>query len=158
MPVRDRIVGPAIVLVEPQLGENIGAAARAMRNFGLTDLRLVAPRDGWPNPKAEAMASGADDVLASVRLFRDVVTAVEDLQTVFATTARVREFPRPSLTPRAAAVELLSRATGGARTGVLFGRESTGLRNSEAGMGRKPDPRAVGFGLPFAQPGPSPCF
>src|SRR5271165_1515092 len=82
--------GPAIILVEPQLGENIGAAARAMANFGLSDLRLVAPRDGWPNKKAEAMAAGSGDVLEHVRVFASTREAIGELQLVYATTARER--------------------------------------------------------------------
>ena len=82
--------GPTVILVEPQLGENIGAAARAMLNCGLTDLRLVRPRDGWPNPRAVASAAGADRVLDDARLFPNVDYAVADLQRVYATTARNR--------------------------------------------------------------------
>src|SRR6187401_12985 len=86
---------PAIVLVEPQMGENIGAAARAMANFGLTDLRLVAPRDGWPNRKAKAAASGATGIIDDVQVFETVEAATADLNFVYATTARVRDLPKP---------------------------------------------------------------
>lgn len=122
---------PAIVLVEPQLGENIGAAARAMRNFGLSDLRLVAPRDGWPNPRAEPMASGATDILATARLYTDLPSAVADLNHVLATTARARELAKPTLSPRAAAQRLRGAGERNATAGILFGRERTGLDNEE---------------------------
>ena len=82
---------PVIILVQPQLGENIGMAARAMMNCGLSELRLVRPRDGWPCPKACSTAAGADAVLDGVRVFADTATAVADLQRVYAATARVRE-------------------------------------------------------------------
>ena len=118
---------PVIVLVEPQLGANIGAAARAMANFGLRDLRLVAPRDGWPNPDSRAMASGADHVLDGVRIFGSLPEAVADRQIVLATTARPRELPRPELDPRQAA--RLLRAAGRSRSAVLFGGERAGLGN-----------------------------
>ena len=120
---------PAFVLVEPQLGGNIGAAARAMANFGLRDLRLVAPRDGWPNPEARAMASGADHILEGVRTYASVAAAVSDRQVVLATTARPRELPRPEFGPREAAREL--RREGRSRSAVLFGGERAGLGNSD---------------------------
>src|SRR5690242_21933607 len=91
--------GPAIILVEPQLGENIGTAARAMLNCGLDDLRLVVPRDGWPNPRATAAASGADAVLDRARLFPDVRTAIADLAHVYASTARDRYMVKREVTP-----------------------------------------------------------
>jgi tRNA/rRNA methyltransferase len=123
--------GPAIVLVEPQLGENIGACARAMLNAGLTDLRLVRPRDGWPNPKAEAMASGATEVLAAARLFETTAAACADLAFVLATTARSRDMMKPAFTPRAAAGELRGRVAAGQAVGVLFGPERAGLVNDD---------------------------
>src|SRR5262244_4059980 len=92
--------GPAIILVQPQLGENIGTAARAMLNCGLDDLRLVRPRDGWPSDKAIAAASGADAVLAKARLFPDIPTAIADLVHVYAATARDRGIVRREVTPR----------------------------------------------------------
>jgi tRNA/rRNA methyltransferase len=122
---------PAIILVEPQLGENIGAAARAMLNCGLTELRLVRPRDGWPNPKAQAAASGADRVLDSVSLFDQTTEAIADLNYVVATTARRRDMVKPVFTPAAAAAELRSRAAAGQRCGILFGPERTGLFNDD---------------------------
>ncbi|MDX5493793.1 MAG: RNA methyltransferase, partial [Alphaproteobacteria bacterium] len=95
--------GPAVILVAPQLGENIGTAARAMLNFGLSDLRLVRPRDGWPNERARAAASGADLVIDRVRLFDTTAEAVADLDYVVATTARSRDMVKPILTPETAA-------------------------------------------------------
>ncbi len=122
---------PAVVLVEPQLGENIGSCARAMLNCGLTDLRLVRPRDGWPNPKAEAMASGATVVLERARVFATTADACADLSYVLATTARTRDMLKPALTPRAAAGELRSRVAAGQGVGVLFGPERAGLVNED---------------------------
>lgn len=127
-------VAPAIVLVEPQLGENIGAAARAMANFGLSDLRLVKPRDGWPSEPARRAASRADHVLDRVRVFETLGEAVGDLRMVLATTARPRAVDRPVLGPVAAAARLRSAAGRGVPTGVLFGRERIGLTNEEMGV------------------------
>ncbi|MBI1206249.1 MAG: RNA methyltransferase [Azospirillum sp.] len=121
--------GPAIILVEPQLGANIGAAARAMLNCGLTDLRLVRPRDGWPSEWAVTAASGADQVLDAARLFDSTAEAVTDLQRVYATTARNRDMIQRILSPRAAAAELRADWAAGVRTGVLFGPERSGLVN-----------------------------
>jgi len=125
---------PAIVLVEPQLGDNIGAAARAMANFGLGDLRLVNPRDGWPNDKARAAASGADHVIDAVRVFDDVAAAVAELRFVYATTARSRDMAKAVRGPRQAAATLRARAARGEPTGILFGRERWGLTNEEIGL------------------------
>ena len=122
---------PAIVLVRPQLGENIGMAARAMVNCGLDELRLVAPRDGWPNPAARAAAAGADAVIDGARVFGTAGEAVADLQLVLATTARRRDMEKPVRGPREAAG--LLRASG-ARAGVLFGPERSGLDNDEVGL------------------------
>lgn len=122
---------PAIVLVRPQLGENIGTAARAMLNFGLSDLRLVAPRDGWPSERARAAASGADLVIDRARLFADSKEAVADLDFVIATTARARDMVKPVLTPAAAAAKLREAIAAGGRAGVMFGPERTGLENDE---------------------------
>ena len=126
--------GPAIILVEPQLGENIGAAVRAMYNCGLTDLRLVAPRDGWPNAKAVAMASGADVVLREARLFDRVEDAVADLRHVYATTARDRFLVKRVLTPRLAAAEMRHFTGRDEACGILFGRERTGLVNDHVAL------------------------
>jgi tRNA/rRNA methyltransferase len=121
--------GPAIVLVHPQLGENIGTATRAMLNCGLTDLRLVAPRDGWPSDKARSAASGADAVLDRARLFDTVEAAIGDLQHVYATTARDRDMVKRVVTPRRAAAELRALTCEGRACGILFGPERAGLLN-----------------------------
>lgn len=126
--------GPAIVLVRPQLGENIGAAARAMLNCGLSDLRLVRPRDGWPNVKALGAAAGAHDVLANVRPCESVADALADLHLVYATTARAREMEKPVVPPRAAAGAMREAAARGERVGLLFGPEKAGLKNEELVM------------------------
>ena len=126
--------GPAIILVEPQLGENIGTAARAMMNCGLDDLRLVRPRDGWPNDKAVAAASGADRVLAKARLFRSVEAAIGDLPHVYASTARDRYMVKRELTPRRAAEEMRGFLAAGEPCGVLFGPERTGLVNDHIAL------------------------
>jgi tRNA/rRNA methyltransferase len=129
---RDLMVGgPVVVLVRPQMGENIGAAARAMLNCGLTELRLVQPRDGWPNEKARASASGADAVVDNAQVFADLAAAVGDLQRVYATTARARGLQQRSLTARQAALELHGFIGQGQRCGVLFGPERTGLTNDD---------------------------
>ena len=125
---------PAIVLVEPQLGENIGAAVRAMANFGLDDLRLVAPRDGWPSRKAKAAASGAEGILESVRVFTATEAAIADLNFVYATSARMRDLPKEVFGPKEAVAELRRRTASGERTGVLFGRERWGLTNEEVAL------------------------
>ncbi len=123
--------GPAVILVRPQLAENIGAAARAMLNFGLTEMRLVAPRDGWPNEAARAMASGADAVLDAARLFPSTDAAIADLRLVFAATARPRDMEKPVLTPRHAAAELRASLGRGEAAGMLFGAERAGLDNED---------------------------
>jgi tRNA/rRNA methyltransferase len=125
---------PAIILVEPQLGENIGAAARAMANFGLWDLRLVKPRDGWPNEKAIASASKADHVIERVQVFETLAEAVTDLTMVLATTARNRELYKPVLGPDVAAEKLNGHIGGGQKAGILFGRERWGLTNEEVAI------------------------
>jgi tRNA/rRNA methyltransferase len=127
---RDGVTGgPAIILVEPQLGENIGTAARAMLNCGLDDLRLVRPRDGWPNDKAVAAASGADRVLDKARLYPSVEAAIGDLQHVYATTARDRYMVKREMAPRTAAEEMRRSIAAGETCGILFGPERTGLVN-----------------------------
>ncbi|MGS1096110.1 RNA methyltransferase [Aquamicrobium terrae] len=128
------VVGPVIVLVEPQLGENIGMVARAMANFGLSELRLVNPRDGWPSEKARAAASKADHVIDAVRVFDDLPAAIADLNFVFATTARARDGFKKVAGPVEAGRALRARCTDGQRTGILFGRERFGLNNDEVGM------------------------
>lgn len=122
---------PEIVLVRPQIGENIGAAARAMLNCGLVGLRLVAPREPWPNAKAEAAAVGAAAVLDRAALFADTGAAVADLNRVYAATARPRDLVKPVLTPRAAAEEMRAAIAGGEKVGVLFGAERSGLDNDD---------------------------
>ncbi|MFN0116122.1 MAG: RNA methyltransferase [Paracoccaceae bacterium] len=123
---------PFFVLVRPQLGENIGAAARAMLNFGLTRMRLVEPRDGWPNPKAVAMASGAAGrVLDVAGLFATAAEAVADAGFVFATTARGRDLTKPVMTPERAMQHARALIAGGQRVAVLFGPERTGLENDD---------------------------
>ncbi|MFA6153835.1 RNA methyltransferase [Mesorhizobium sp.] len=127
-------VGPAIILVEPQLGENIGMVARAMANFGLVELRLVNPRDGWPSEKARAAASRADHVIDAVKVFDDLASALADLNFVFATTARQRDGFKSVRGPVEAGRMLRARHDMGQRTGILFGRERFGLYNDEVGL------------------------
>jgi tRNA/rRNA methyltransferase len=129
-----RAEGPAIILVEPQLGENIGMVARAMANFGLAELRLVNPRDGWPNEKARAAASRADHVIDGVKVFPTLGEAIADLNYVFATTARPRDGFKPVRGPVEAARALRQRFAAGEGTGILFGRERFGLDNEEVGL------------------------
>lgn len=124
---------PVIVLVRPQLGENIGKAARAMLNFGLTDLRLVAPRDGWPNPSAGPAASGADIVLERAQVFDSVADAVADCPHVYATTVRRRGLIKPVVTPEVAAREI---HTAQGRTAILFGPERSGLETDDVAVAR----------------------
>jgi tRNA/rRNA methyltransferase len=122
---------PVVVLVRPQLGENIGMAARAMLNCGLSQMRLVAPRDGWPNDKAQRAASGADVVLEQAEVFDSVADAVADLEHVVATTARNRELSQRIVTARHAAAEMRSWIGQGLSVGVMFGPERTGLENDD---------------------------
>ena len=125
---------PAVILVRPQLGENIGMCCRAMLNNGLRDLRLVQPRDGWPSDKARAAASGADVVVDNVRVFETTADAVADLQRVFAATARPRDSDQTVMTPKDAAPVIHANARDGVRTGVLFGPEAKGLANEDVMM------------------------
>ncbi|WP_099558888.1 RNA methyltransferase [Hartmannibacter diazotrophicus] len=125
---------PAIILVEPQLGENIGTAARAMANFGLCDLRLVTPRDGWPNEKARAAASRADHVIDAVRVYDDLASAVKDLSFIYATTARDRDLSKRVCGPVQAAATMRQFEGQGGRVGILFGRERWGLNNEEISL------------------------
>jgi tRNA/rRNA methyltransferase len=124
---------PIIILVRPQLGENIGKAARAMLNFGLTEMRLVAPRDGWPNPAAGPAASGADIVLANAQVFDTLADATADVSHVYATTVRKRGVTKPVITPEAAAHEIIA-ANG--RSAILFGAERSGLESDEVTVAR----------------------
>ena len=129
-----RTDAPIIVLVRPQLGENIGKAARAMLNFGLTEMRLVEPRDGWPNPSAGPAASGADVVLEKATVFPTVAEAVADCAHVYATTVRKRGVTKPVLTPEEAAREVGSRSEG--RSAILFGPERSGLETEDVALAR----------------------
>ncbi len=126
--------GPVIVLVEPQLGENIGMVARAMANFGLWELRLVNPRDGWPSEKARSAASKADHVIDATRVYDTLEEAIADLNFVYATTARERYGFKPVRSPVTAAATLRQKFSGGERTGILFGRERWGLSNEEVAL------------------------
>lgn len=126
--------GPVIVLVEPQLGENIGAAARAMANFGLGRLRLVKPREAWPNPEARKMASGADRVLEGAKLCATLQEAIADCTLVFAATARAHDQAKPVVGADAAAELMAERVSGGETVAVVFGRERNGLENDEVGL------------------------
>lgn len=120
---------PVIILVEPQLGENIGAAARAMQNFGLGELRLVSPRDGWPNPDAVPMASGATGILDGAKVYGSLRDATVDCQRVFATTARSRDMIKPVVTAREAGTAIREQGARSVRCAVLFGPERSGLGN-----------------------------
>ena len=125
---------PTFVLVRPQMGENVGAAARAMLNFGLTRMRVVAPRDGWPNPRAVAMASGAARVLDAAGRFDALAAAVADCEAVFATTARPRDLTKEVLTPEATIARIREMAGQGRRTAILLGPERTGLENDDVAL------------------------
>ncbi len=127
----DTDISPTIILCRPQLGENIGTAARAMLNCRVSDLRIVKPRDGWPNPKALNACSGADEIIANAGVFDSLVDALGDLDLVFATTARTREVMKRVIDPRTAADEVRIATKSGRRIGLLFGPERTGLDNEE---------------------------
>jgi tRNA/rRNA methyltransferase len=128
------LAGPVVILVEPQLGENIGMAARAMGNFGLSRLRLVKPRDGWPNLSAQRAAAGADHILDQVELFDTVEAAVADCTLLLATTARSHDQAKPVIGPREAAREIVREIASQGRAGLLFGRERAGLLNEEVAL------------------------
>jgi tRNA/rRNA methyltransferase len=125
---------PIVVLVEPQLGENIGAAARAMANFGLSRLRLVKPRQGWPNEKARVMAAGADRILEKVALYDSLAEAVGDCNFVLAATARSHDQAKPVIAADAAAAEMAPRISSGETVAIVFGRERNGLENHEVAL------------------------
>ena len=125
---------PAVILCEPQLGENIGTTARAMANFGLWDLRLVNPRDGWPNEKAVATAASATHVIDRARVFETVEAAIADLSLVYATTARRRDLQKPVYGPEEASQRVITHITAGQGAGILFGREKWGLNNEEIAL------------------------
>jgi cysteinyl-tRNA synthetase/tRNA/rRNA methyltransferase len=122
---------PVVILVRPQLADNVGAVARAMANGGLFHLRLVAPRDGWPQERAWRMASGADRILDQAAVFPDVAAAVADLHHVFATCPRPRHIIKPVLTARGGAAELREITNRGLSAGVLFGPERAGIDNDD---------------------------
>lgn len=126
--------GPAIILSHPQMGENIGAAARAMKNFGLSELRLIAPKTEWPNERARILASGAGDILERASVHPDAAGALADFGLVLATTARGRDVLREVLTPAEAAIRLRAAAASGIRTAILFGGERAGLDNDEMSL------------------------
>ncbi|MEL6299375.1 MAG: RNA methyltransferase [Pseudomonadota bacterium] len=123
--------GPAVILVAPQIAENIGMVARAMANFGLDELRVTEPRDGWPSEKARATASGAATIVDGAQIFDGLSAAKEDLHYVVATTARQRDMRKPILTPEQAAAEIRARSADGQRCGLVFGRERNGLESDE---------------------------
>src|ERR1700683_1566910 len=125
------LTGPIVILVEPQLGENIGMAARAMGNCAVTRLRIVNPRDGWPKVSAQLAAAGADHILDHVELFDTVEQAVADCTLLFATTARAHDQAKPVVAPEQAAREITAEIGGGGTVGILFGRERYGLQNEE---------------------------
>ena len=125
---------PSIILVRPQMGENIGHAARAMANFGLNEMRLVAPRDGWPNPKASDTAGKALPILDDAKTFASAGTAVADCNFVLATTARARAVNMPVFEVREAMQEVRARMARGEKCAVLFGPERTGLENEEVAI------------------------
>src|SRR6202163_1793217 len=132
------LTGPVVILVEPQLGENIGMAARAMGNFALTRLRIVNPRDGWPNISAQRAAAGADHILDHAELFDTVEQAVADCTLLFATTARAHDQAKPVVAPEAAAREIVAQiGRGGGEVGILFGRERYGLQNEEVALANR---------------------
>ncbi len=126
--------GPIVVLVAPQMGENIGMAARAMANMGLTDMRIVAPRDGWPNDKAIAAAAGADAIIAAAGLFDDIGAAVADCHAVYATSAREHRMAKPVVGPQLAMERARRMIASGRRVAILFGRERIGLLNDEVSL------------------------
>ena len=125
---------PVVVLVEPQLGENIGAAARAMANFGLSRLRLVKPLQGWPNEKARVMAAGADRVLDNAQLYDSLDEAIDDCSFVLAATARNHDQAKPVIGAAEAAAEMAPRVAAGETVAIVFGRERNGLENHEVGL------------------------
>jgi tRNA/rRNA methyltransferase len=125
---------PVIVLVRPQLGENIGKAARAMLNFGLTEMRIVAPRDGWPNPSAGPAAAGADIVLDKAEIFDTTAAALADCTHIYASTVRKRGMTKEVVTPEQAAKEIVVQP---GRSAIMFGREASGLESEDVALARK---------------------
>ncbi|MBV6632415.1 MAG: RNA methyltransferase [Alphaproteobacteria bacterium] len=133
-PSQPPLIAPVIILVGPQMGENIGACARAMKNCAVRELRLVNPRDGWPNPAADAISAGADDILKKAKVFSSTREALADLQRVYATTARIRHMTKPVVTPRRAALESAASSGRGELVGILFGPENSGLDNEDVAL------------------------
>ena len=133
---RNQVLGPApvTVLVNPQLGENVGTAARAMANFGLHGLRLVDPRDGWPNEKALTASSGANWIIEAATVHPDLPSALADMNYVYATTARPRGMIKEVITPEEAGHDMRRRIARGEKVAVLFGRERWGLSNDEVSL------------------------
>ena len=125
---------PSVILVNPQLGENIGTAARAMANFALSDLRIVDPRDGWPNAKARSSATSGDWIIDDARVHDKLPDALDDLNFVYATTARPRDMIKEVMTPDQAAADMHGRIADGQKVGVMFGRERWGLHNDEVAL------------------------
>lgn len=128
---------PVVILVHPQMGENIGATARAMLNCGLSHLRLVNPRDGWPNERAEAMSSGALELMPPVQVYATLAEAIADCHTIYATTARARDLVKPVMTARHAGVAMHDDIAAGQKVAILFGAERAGLSNDEVMMAHK---------------------
>lgn len=125
---------PVVILVNPQMGENIGATARAMLNCGVAELRLVNPRDGWPSERAEAMSSGALGLMPPVQVFTSTAEAIADLHHIYATTARPRDMVKNVMTARSAATDMRVRESTGQRIGLLFGAERSGLDNNDVAL------------------------
>ena len=125
---------PVVILVNPQMGENIGAVARAMSNFGMSELRLVAPRDGWPNPKAIEMAAGAESIVTSAKIYTSFAAAMEDVHMAYATTARPRDMEKTVATPQEATEQMAAYIRAGQRCALVFGPERTGLTNDDISL------------------------
>ena len=125
---------PAIILIAPQMGENIGAAARAMSNFGLNELKIVNPRDGWPSESATANSAGALDIMPPVGVFENTADALKEYHTIYATTARPRDMRKPVMTARHAAQEIAKKQEQGLKTAVMFGGERAGLTNEDTAL------------------------
>ena len=128
---KNKLSPPAIILVNPQLAQNIGSVARAMKNCGLCDLRLVKPRDGWPNSNASTMAAGADDLLSRAKVFDNLPEALNDISMVVASSARSRDITKAEVLPNEAAQKIIAHANEGGKSGFLFGAEQSGMSNDE---------------------------
>ena len=127
-----KFLTPSIILIEPQLGENIGATSRAMLNFGVSDLRLVNPRDGWPNSKANAMAAGAlEDKNFNVTLYDNIKDATADISYLLATTARIRDMNKPVFNTKDGIEKIIHAQNNGDKTAIIFGGEKSGLNNQD---------------------------